>query len=93
MTSLGFKQKFDIDISSVIANFIVDKPLKIRNWIDINKLNWEKLSSVPGSINLIEKNIDKINWDLLSSNPNIFGLDETRYKILKNSYTKLIYNM
>jgi len=39
------------------------KPLyKLLDWIDINKINWESLSSNPNAIPLLEKNPDKINW-------------------------------
>ena len=34
----------------------------IKNWIDINNINWNILSKNPNAIQLLEKNIDKINW-------------------------------
>jgi hypothetical protein len=50
------------------------KMFKIRNWIDLNKLNWDLLSENPNAINILEKNQDKINWDNLSLNPNAIEL-------------------
>ena len=40
--------------------------LKLRDWIDINKINWEYLSFNPNAIELLKKNKDKINWNYLS---------------------------
>ena len=49
--------------------------LKLRDWVDINKLNWVRLSENPNAIHLLERNIDKIEWDWLSRNPSIFEYD------------------
>ena len=35
---------------------------KLRDWIDINKLNWQGLTENPNAIDLLEQNKDKINW-------------------------------
>ena len=48
--------------------------LKIRDWIDINKLSCVKLSENPNAIELLKKNQDKINWEYLSQNPNAISL-------------------
>jgi hypothetical protein len=48
--------------------------LKLRDWIDINKLNWTELTQNPNSIKLLEENIDKIDWFYLSNNPNAIHL-------------------
>jgi hypothetical protein len=41
---------------------------KLRDWIDINKLDWEYLSKNPNAIHLLEQNQNKINWFELSNN-------------------------
>ena len=43
---------------------------KLLDWIDINKISWDLLSSNPNAIDLLERNQDKINWDYLSLNQN-----------------------
>jgi hypothetical protein len=45
-------------------------PMKLLDWIDINKLNWDKLSENPNAIDLLKKNKNNINWYYLSLNPN-----------------------
>ena len=55
---------------------------KLIDFIDINKLNWGRLSKNANAIHLLEKNQDKIYWPDLSKNPSIFELD---YNSLKNS--------
>ena len=42
---------------------------KLRDWIPLEKLNWDCLSENPAAIHLLEQNPDKIDWDCLSSNP------------------------
>ena len=55
----------------------LNKPIwKLRDWIDIDKLEWCLLSSNPNAINLLEENPDKIDWSNLSSNPNAIKLLE-----------------
>jgi hypothetical protein len=48
--------------------------LKLRDWIDINKINWDCLSLNPNAIKLLKENKDKINWEELSRNPNAIEL-------------------
>ena len=43
---------------------------KLHDWIDINKINWECLTSNPNAINLLKQNKDKIDWNGMSSNQN-----------------------
>ena len=45
-------------------------PMKLRDWIDINKLNWCLLSQNPNAIYLLEKNPMKIDKWKLSKNSN-----------------------
>jgi hypothetical protein len=59
----------------------LNKPIwKLRDWIDINKLDWDMLSLNPNAIELIKANQDKIDWDNLSYNPAIFELDYEKMK-------------
>jgi hypothetical protein len=48
--------------------------LKLRDWVDINKINWSLLSKNPNAIELLKENQDKINWVWLSFNPNAMTL-------------------
>ena len=43
---------------------------KLRSWIDIDRLEWFRLSKNPLAINLLEKNKNKINFTNLSKNLN-----------------------
>ncbi len=47
----------------------VEHRWKLREWIPIEKLNFEKLSMNPSAIWLLEQNSDKIYWSNLSKNP------------------------
>jgi len=35
---------------------------KLRNWVDINKIDWNQLSLNPNAIDILSKNMDKIDW-------------------------------
>jgi hypothetical protein len=48
--------------------------MKLRDWIDYDKLNWKILSSNPNAIELLEKNKNKIEYYCLSLNPNAIDL-------------------
>ena len=48
--------------------------LKLRDWIDIDKIDWDYLSENPNAIELLKENQDKINWNHLSKNPNAIEL-------------------
>jgi len=45
-------------------------PMKLLDWLDKSKLDWDGLSKNPNAIPLLERNPEKINWDCLSLNPN-----------------------
>ena len=63
--------------------------MELLSWIDINKLNLNKLSENPNAIHLLEANPDKIDWTWLSLNPNaIHLLEENQDKI---NYTNLFF--
>jgi hypothetical protein len=61
----------------------LNKPVwKLRDWIDVEKLDWSLLSLNPYAINLLEENQDKIDWYNLSANPNAIKiLEQNRDKI------------
>ena len=44
------------NIKTIIFKSILIKPLKFRNFIDENKINWTTLSYNPSAIFLLEKN-------------------------------------
>ena len=61
----------------------VRKPMKLLDWIDINKLDWWELSGNPNVIDLLikyhknKRNISdnhRLNWSRLSLNPNIIDI-------------------
>jgi len=57
--------------------------MKLRDWINIDNLNWEGLSTNPNAIDLLKENQEKIDWNYLSSNPNAIKLLEENPVILK----------
>ena len=60
--------------------------LKLRDWIDIDKINWGSLSYNTNAIELLKKNQDKIIWWKLSKNPNAIEL-------LKENQNKINWNV
>ena len=48
--------------------------LKLRDWIDINKIEWDYLSLNENAIELLKENQDKIYWNFLSLNINVIEL-------------------
>ena len=50
--------------------------MKLRDWIDINKIKWRCLSKNPNAIHLLEQNPGEIDWYYLSLNPNAIHLLE-----------------
>ncbi len=48
--------------------------LKLRDWIDINMLDWDILSLNINAMLLLKENKNKIDWDNLSKNPNTIEL-------------------
>jgi hypothetical protein len=49
--------------------------MKLLDWVPLEKLDWDGLSSNPDAIHLLDKNPDKIDWYWLSMNPGIFEED------------------
>ena len=59
--------------------------LKLRDWVGVDKINWEWLSKNPNAIQLLEKNFDKIDWETLSLNLNAIDL-------LERNFDKIYWN-
>ena len=65
--------------------------LILRDWIDINKLDWVMLSKNYNAVALLENNLDMVNWRQASSNKNFVhilkdNLDKVNWSVL-NLYT------
>ncbi len=65
---------------------------KLRDWIDINKLDWWGLSSNPNALYLLESNLNKINFNELSKNKNDYAIeilskypDKINYELLSSN--------
>ena len=86
MTSLGFLQQFDKNVSFVIATFLTPKSYKFLDWIDAAQLDWDILSTWIDEDILI-KNPRRINWLEISMNENATSLV---YKLFQERQT--IYN-
>ena len=55
---------------------------KLKDWISLEKLDWENLSANPNAIELLKENPKKIVWQNLSSNPKAIELlKKNQYKI------------
>ena len=60
--------------------------LKLRDFNDIDKINWNCLSLNPNAISLLKENQNKIDWFNFSQNPNIMTYDYNQMKEnMKNS--------
>jgi hypothetical protein len=84
----------------------LNRPIwKLRDWIDINKIEWDALSENENAIELLKENKEKINWAYLSNNKNaielieenldkinwnLLSLNETTIKFLKKIQKRLI---
>ena len=65
----------------------LNKPIyKLRDWIDVDKLNWRMLSMNKNSINLLEKYPEKINWNDLSYNKNAIELLKKNHEKINRKY-------
>jgi hypothetical protein len=47
---------------------------KLRDWIDLDKIERQFLSKHPNAIDILRENPDKIDWDDLSMNPNAIDM-------------------
>ena len=53
---------------------------KLRDWIDINKIDWEYLSFNSNAIELLKENQNKIKWKFISLHSEIFTYDYEKIK-------------
>jgi dCMP deaminase len=51
-------------------DYLLSPPMKLRDWISLDKIHWDWLSSNPNAIHLLEANPDEIDWWRLCMNPN-----------------------
>ena len=58
--------------------------MKLLNWIELDKLNFNNLSLNPNAIDLLKNNFDKINWLNMAKNPNGYLIIQDNIEILKN---------
>ena len=66
------------DIINIILSFLSE--FELVDWILIENLNWDRLSSNPAAIHLLEQNTDKIDWYWLCKNPAAIDLLEQNPK-------------
>jgi hypothetical protein len=52
-----------------ILPYVVLPPMKLLDWIDINRLDWNGLSSNINAIDLLKENTEHLDWYFLSKNP------------------------
>jgi hypothetical protein len=57
------------NVLGIIAEYTLRVPVKLPDWIDETKLDWNTISLNPLAIHLLEANPDRINWKYLSKNP------------------------
>ena len=73
------------DIQMYILDFVIPPPMKLLDWVDLEKINWTLLSRNPSAIELFRENPEKINWSYLSSNP-------TAIELLRANTEKIIWS-
>ena len=90
---LSIRELPDALLEDIIG--IYEKILKyeLRDWIPIDKLDWDIIVYNPNAIDLLDANPDKIDWEKLPSNPNQEGVaalirkyvfDNPKYKKFAN---------
>ena len=81
------------DILYMVASFYTKPRMKLLNWIDVNKLDWNGLSKNPNlvyNMQLLGANLRRINWGYLSRNSNAISILEANPE--KINYSELSYN-
>ena len=72
------------ELKLIVAEWLVQPPLKLKSFIDPDKISWRWLLQNPNVIYLIEKHLetdpDKIDWSALSWNPNAIHLLEKQWE-------------
>jgi hypothetical protein len=77
-------KQIDKDVSNIISSYVVEKPLKLLDWIPKDKLNWYWICKNNKNMNYILQNYDKIDWKGLSGNTH-----PTAIKLLENNQDKI----
>ena len=73
------------------------KYMKLRDWIPLDKLDWDELSMNPNAIQMLENNMDKVDWCNLTGNPNAIhilekNLDKTDWYWLSSNPNIFTYD-
>ena len=51
-----------------ILPYVIEPPMKLLDWIDINNIDWMHLSFNDNAIDLLKANLNKVDWDNLEWN-------------------------
>ena len=93
--------------TNYILKYIVKSPMKLLDWVDIDKLDRSKLSRNLAAIDILKENQDKIYWYYLSENPAAIDIlienqdkinwvclsaNEASIELLKDNQDKLNWN-
>ena len=57
---------------------------KLRDWVDIDKIQWSWLSKNPNAIDLLQQYPDKIDWNWLSENPSAIDILKINFDKIDN---------
>ena len=58
-------------ILHIIAQYVIPRPVRLKLFINPEKIDWYGLSRNPTAISLLEKNMDKIYWAISKSCGNL----------------------
>jgi len=76
------KQEFQLGVTYYVSDIY-----KLRDWIDIDKINWSNLSRNPSAIHMLKgKHQFYITWYNLSRNPNAIDLLEQNFDKINWNY-------
>ena len=67
-----------------LFNWLIENNLTFEEYYELKsyeKINWNRLSSNPNTIDLLKQNKNKINWSWLSINPNAIDLLKRNKKL------------
>ena len=64
--------------------------LKLRDWVNIDKIEWFSLSYNQNAVELLKENQDKIDWEALSFNKNAIELLKKKQDIINNKQDIII---
>ena len=57
------------DLALLTSEYLVNSEYKLKDWIDLEKINWSYLSLNSAAIDLLKTHPEKIYWTYLSLNP------------------------